>query len=373
MDTTRRWFLGALGGAAGAALLGAPAEAAGARPAGGLRQRRLYLGSWGHGIRTAELDPATGLPARLAPGADSPDPSYLALAPGGRTLYAANELAEGTISAFAVARGGGLRPLGATPTGGVHPVYVHAHPNGRYVLSANYTSGSVSVLPVLPGGGLGAPTDVAQHTGSGPDPQRQQGPHPHKVLTDPAARFVHAVDLGADAVVSYRLRRGRLERVGAARMHPGAGPRHLAFDPRGRAAYVANELDGTLTVLRYDAGCGRLTPHQTLPAAPAGDVRNYPGEVVVSPDGRFVYVSNRGPNTIGIFAAGRDGLTPVGSVPSGGNWPRHIALDGAGTLLYVANQISGDVTTLRVNRRTGGLSPAGPALAVPTPTMVLPA
>jgi 6-phosphogluconolactonase len=360
----------------GAGFTGLPAPAADAAVVmgthAGTYPHRLYFGSYGHGIGLATLDPATGLPTKTA-ATDTPQPSYLALSVDLRTLYAVNELAAGTISAFAVGPNGDLAPLGSRSTHGADPCHVLVHPNGRYVLTANYTSGSVAVHPVLPGGALGEATDVVRHTGSGPDPDRQAGPHAHKILTDPAARFVHAVDLGADTIFGYQLRKGKFAAVGAVNLAPGSGPRHLTFHPSGAVAYLTNELADTLSVLAYDREHGRLTPVQTLPTAPKGSVRNYPSEVVVSPDGRFVYVANRGHNSVAAFAVAADGrVSAEGTVPCGGNWPRHIAMSRDGAFLYITNQLSDQLVTLGVNRRSGELTPAGSAMSTGTPTMVLP-
>lgn len=378
METNRRRFLGLAGGVLGVGIAGIPAQAAAAGqvPAAadtsiGVRHGRLYLGSYGHGIGLSAIDPATGLPGAAVVAADLAAPSYLAYSPDRRTVYAINEVSQGTISAFATRSDGTLRLLGTQSTLGENPVHVHAHPDGRHALSANYTSGSLAVHPVLPGGALGPATDVAQQFGSGPDPTRQQGPVAHQVLTDPAGRFVHGVDLGADTIFGYRLSGGKFVRVHAAHLRPGSGPRHMAFHPSGRVAYVANELDATLTVLDYDPLCGLLAAGQILPTAPPIDVRNYPSEVVVSRDGRFVYLANRGHDSIAVFAVKGNRVAPLGTVPCGGHWPRHITLSGDGLLLYVANQLSGQVATLRVNSRTGALTSAGPALAAGTPVMVL--
>ncbi|MQA25287.1 MAG: beta-propeller fold lactonase family protein [Micromonosporaceae bacterium] len=338
----------------------------------------LFIGSYGHGIALARPDPASGLPMRTEPAADTPDPSYLALSPDGRFLYAANALDAGAVSAFAVEGDGVLRPLGSRSTHGSNPCHVHVRPDGRHVLSANYKSGSVAVHPVAPDGSLGEASDVVRHTGAGPDPERQDGPHAHQVVSDPAGRFVLAVDLGADAVFTYTLDSGKLTPAGEARWRPGAGPRHLAFHPSGRVAYVSDELDSTVTACAYDPERGRLTRQRIVPAVPeaggqpgAGAERNYPSEVLVSADGRFVYVANRGRDCVAWFAAD-DELTPLGSAPCGGRWPRHIAFGRDGRLLHVANQHSDNLATLHV-RDDGSLTPAGPAASTGTPTMVLPA
>jgi 6-phosphogluconolactonase len=307
------------------------------------------------------------------------NPSYLALSPDRRTLYAVDEQAEGAVTAVRLGAGRPPEVLGSRATGGADPCHLAVHPGGGFLLSAHYTDGSLAVHPVERDGSLGEATDVVRHTGSGPDPERQQGPHAHMVITDPAGRYVLAVDLGTDTVHTYRLdeRKGRLQERGQAATRPGAGPRHLAFHPSGRHAYLVNELDNTLVVCGYEPRTGTLepgTPQATLPLGADPGERNYPAGVIVSSDGRFVYVSNRGHNSIAVFAVHRGGaeLRLLGATPSGGVYPRHIALDPTGTLLFAAHQKSGSVATFRVDRRTGRLTSAGALLAAPVPVCVLP-
>ncbi|MGX1882797.1 lactonase family protein [Streptomyces sp. NPDC055287] len=375
---SRRRF-GALA-AAGAVALAVPGSA---RATEALR--RAYLGTYttqpggGTGIGIAAYRPRSGQLSTTGVLAGVPNPSFLALAPDRRTLYAVDERAEGAVTAVRVGAGAPEVLGRARSTGGADPCHLSVHPGGRFLLTANYTGGSVSVHPIGRGGVLGEATDVVRHTGSGPDPERQEGPHAHMVVTDPGGRYVVAVDLGTDTVHTYRLdpRTGKLRERGRAAMKPGAGPRHLAFHPTGRYAYVVNELDSTLVVCDYDGRSGVLTPgtpHPTLPPGPGLIERNYPAGVVVSPDGRFVYVSNRGHNSIAVFAAecGGAALRLLSATPSGGAYPRHIALDPSGGLLFAANQKSGTVAAFSVDRGTGRLAPAGAVLAAPVPVCVLP-
>ncbi|MFI5807777.1 lactonase family protein [Streptomyces sp. NPDC051561] len=385
---SRRGF-GALvsAGAAGLILPDSAAHAAPATPArlaaDGLR--RAYLGTYttnpggGKGIGLASYRPGQGGLTSSGVLTGVANPSYLTLSPDRRTLYAVNEQAKGTVTAVRVSDGRPPEVLGSRATGGADPCHVSVHPGGRFLLSANYTGGSLAVHPIGRDGALGEATEVVRHTGSGPDPERQEAPHAHMVITDPAGRHVLAVDLGTDSVHTYRLdeRKGRLRESGRMATRPGAGPRHLAFHPSGRYAYLVNELDNTLVVCGYDPRTGTLepgTPQATLPAGADLSERNYPAGVVVSADGRFVYVSNRGHNSIVRFAVGRGGanLRLLSVTAAGGAYPRHIVLDPAGTLLFAANQKSGSVTTFRVDRRTGRLTPAGEAFAAPVPVCVLP-
>ncbi|NUT49049.1 MAG: lactonase family protein, partial [Saccharothrix sp.] len=202
---------------------------------------------------------------------------------------------------------------------------------------------------------------------------RQDGPHAHQVLPDPTGDFVLAVDLGTDTVYSYRLGDdGRLTPAGECRVHPGAGPRHLAFHPSGRYAYIANELDSTIVVAEYDRGVLRPGAKVgTLPAGAPTSPRNYPAEILVSRDGRFVYLSNRGHDSVAVFAVERGGaaLRLVEATPVGGRFPRHLELDASGRFLLAANQNSDTVTTFEVDRSTGTLRLTGTA-AAPIPVCV---
>jgi 6-phosphogluconolactonase len=323
----------------------------------------------GKGVGTGELDTATG---RLTvTGTIAVDnPSFLALAPSGRVLYAVDEQEDGKVSAIDVA-GDGPKLINSQPSRGQGPTHLCVHPSGQYVLSANYDSGSVVVHPVRADGGLDPASDVAVHTGSGPDHERQESPHAHQILPDPAGRYLVSVDLGTDTVYSYQLdlSTGRLTQHHASRLRAGCGPRHLAFSRDGGFAFVATELGGTVISCRYADGV--LTPIAEQPTV-EGRSGTQPGGVVVHPDGRHLYVSNRGPNSVSIFEIGPDGhLNARGQVPCGGANPRFIGLDPVGGHLYSANQDAGTVTTFAVAPDTGALTPAPPPLSTPQPTCLV--
>lgn len=297
-----------------------------------------------------------------------PDPSYLALAPGGDTLYAVSETAEGAVAAYRVT---GERPeqVGApVPVGGSGPTHLSVFDG--HVLTANYGSGSVTAVPVRADGSLaGAASDVLQHKGSGPHNRRQQGPHAHQVQSDPSGRWAVSIDLGTDSVRVCTLTGGSLAVHREISLRPGSGPRHLAFHPDGARAYVLNELTPTLTVCRWDSGEGLLEPlteRQVLPDAPAGDA--YPSGVVVSPDGRFVWTATRGEDVLSTFAVEGEELRLVGTVPCGGDWPRAIAESGG--FLYAANERSGNVTWFALDPATGLPRYEG-SLAVPAASCVV--
>ncbi|MFC8275895.1 lactonase family protein [Streptomyces sp. NPDC057271] len=310
---------------------------------------RAFIGSFtsagGRGILTAEVDPDTG--ALTVTGATDvlPDPSYLALA--GPVLYAVSEAEEGAVAAFDVS-GVVPRPLGAPVAvrgaGPTHLAVVAGH-----VLTANYTSGSVTALPVSVDGSLGDPVAVALHEGSGPVADRQSAPHAHQVLPAPGGPWVAAVDLGTDSVRIYALDAvsGAPKPHGETPLRPGTGPRHLVFHPAGTHAYVLNELEPTLTVCRWDPTTGTLEPLGEVPVVAGGATGpEYPSAIVASPDGRFLWAAVRGGDSLAVLA-----LDPSGekaelraTVSCGGHWPRDLALDPSGRRLYAANERSGDVT-----------------------------
>ncbi|OKI30265.1 6-phosphogluconolactonase [Saccharothrix sp. CB00851] len=369
----RRRFLGAVGVGAGLLMTEGVARADG--PDHGRKEARAYLGtytSWaggGTGLGLGAYDPATGVLRVTGVVPDVPNPSFVIDA--GRWVYAVNEKSDGEVTALAVGADGVPKVVGSRSTGGADPCHLVLHRG--FLLSANYSSGSVAVHPVLREGGLGERTDLVVHSGAGPDPDRQDGPHAHQVLPDPTGEFVLAVDLGTDSVYSYRLSdEGKLTAAATARVHAGAGPRHLAFHPSGKYAYIANELDSTIVVAAYDRGV--LTPGpkvSTLPAGTPTTPRNYPAEILVSRDGRFVYLSNRGHDSVAVFAVERGGavLRLVEATPVGGKFPRHLTLDASGRFLLAANQNSDNITTFAVDRATGELRQTG-TTASPIPVCV---
>lgn len=324
-------------------------------------KRTLYLGTYGNGIGLARYDVASGRITSTGALEEVANPSFLIRR--GRHLYAVNEQADGGVTAIAVGPKGDLRVLNRESTGGSAPC--HLALVDRHLLSANYGTGDVAVHPVRADGSLGVRTDLVRHAGA--------QPHAHQVLADPTGRFVLAVDLGTDSIYTYRLKGGKLDLKSQASMKTGAGPRHMAFHPSGRYAYVANELDSTIAVCGYDVS-GRLTPRNVQTTVPDGlPTRNYPAEVAVSKDGRFVYLTNRGHNSIAVFAVEAAGarLRLLGTPSCGGDWPRHLAFDPTGRLLLVANQRSNTVATFHVDRRTG--LPARAAIFdTPIPACVLP-
>ena len=321
----------------------------------------------GEGIVALRRDPRTGALTRSGTvAARTPSPSFLARHPVLDVLYAVNELADGTVSAWSVAPDGELTGLAVQPTGGGHPCHLAVTADGRHLVAANYGSGSVAVFPLDGAGVPGERSDLVQHAGSGPVADRQEGPHAHMVAPDRDGPGLLAVDLGADRVFRYRLDpvSGRLTGGEPALVAaPGTGPRHVARHPDG-TLYLAAELAGTLTGYRPDRATGALAAGDPV-ATSDGSAPVYPSELVVGRDGRFVYVANRGPDTVAVFA---DGVR-VAEVPTGGTWPRHLAL--IGDHLYVANERSHSVSTFALGVEDGLPRPVGRPTAVPSPTCVL--
>ncbi|MDM4720478.1 lactonase family protein [Micromonospora sp. WMMA1363] len=338
----------------------------------------VYIGGYttaaggrGTGIVAARRDTESGALTPLGTVAVTPSPSFLARHPRLPVLYAVNELTTGEISAFRVARGGDLSPLGTRPAGGANPCHLAVAPDGRHLFVANYGSGSVAVFPLDEGGAPGERSDLVRHEGHGPDPRRQAHAHAHMVDPSPDGGPLYAVDLGTDSVYRYDLdaATGRLvPRAPRVRTAPGTGPRHLARHPDGRRCWLVGELDGTVTGYALTAD-GALRQRSRVEASERpGHVQ--PSEVAVGPDGRFLYVANRGVGTIAVFTL--DGEVPelVTEVDTGGEWPRHFALTGHH--LYVADQRADMIRVFRVDPATGVPVPVGEPVPVPSPTCVLP-
>ncbi len=344
-------------------------------------KRLVYIGSFtpgaggeGAGISLARQDTTTGALELVGVVAETGSPAFLAWHPTGRFLYAINERAEASVQAYAVNDTGTLSEVGASQrTGGTGACHLTVHPSGRYVLTANYGSGHISVHPVQADGSVGERTELILHKGSGPNASRQEGPHAHHVRVDPTGQQVLAVDLGVDAVLTYTLDldKGTLAAGPVARTAPGAGPRHLAFAPDG-LVHVAGELDSTVTTYSLDPATGEMDQRgvapSTLQEAPAD---NYPSEIAISDDDRFLYVANRGLDVIGTLSVSGADVRPVADTPTGGAWPRHLAVFGGH--LYVANERSHQVTHFVLDPDTGVPTLASDELPVRSPACILPA
>jgi 6-phosphogluconolactonase len=371
-NLTRREFVGATA-------LGFTGMAAfGVQPA---RDFLLYVGTYtrgkSEGIYVYRMNAATGELKPVATVKDVPNPSFLAISPNRKFLYAVNESGEfmgkkgGGVTAFAIdQKTGDLKMLNAQPSPGV-PCHASVHPSGRLVLAANYGGGNVVVYPVKADGSLGEQSHMVQHTGKGGDPRRQDGPHAHQIVLDAAGRFAFAPDLGIDKVMIYRVdeKKGRLLPNAFAAVKPAAGPRHFDFHPSENFGYVINELNSTITAFAYNKAKGTLTELQTVSTVPDGfSGTNYCADIHVHPSGRFLYGSNRGHDSIVAFQILGDGkLNILKHEPVGGKWPRNFGVDPSGSFLLVANQNTDNVVTFRIDPRTGWLQATGQVTEVPMP------
>jgi 6-phosphogluconolactonase len=308
-------------------------------------------------------------------------PSFLAVSPNKRYVYAISEGSTptaSTISAFERNTANEqLNFINARVTGGTGPCFVEVDRIHGDVLVANYTSGSASVFPTLAGGFLGEMSGFAQDKGSSVNAQRQEGPHAHCIITDPDDRFAFVCDLGLDKVMIFRLdASGRLtpNDPASAPVKPGSGPRHIAFTPNSRFAYVANELVSTVSAFAYNKARGSLTPLADYPMLPADFTgQNYAAEIAVHPSGRFVYASNRGHDSIAVYAVDRatGALTLVERAPSLGKFPRSFAMDRRGRYMIVAGQDSGSLYVFSIDPKTGALRPTGGQATADRPMCVV--
>lgn len=343
-----------------------------------------YTGPKSKGIHAYRTDTATGIVEELGLVAEIQNPSFLALHPNGRFLYAASEVGSadgkpgGSVIAYQIEPAtGALRELGRSSTMGGGPCHLMVDRTGRQVLVANYGGGSVASLPLDASGKVGPASAFVQHAGSSVNPNRQKEPHAHSIQVSPDNRFALAADLGTDRLYVYPF--DPAKGLGAKALEtspalaPGSGPRHFAFHPNGRFVYVINELLSTMTALSYTASSGRMNVLQTLDTLPAGFTGgSSTAEVVVHPDGRFLYGSNRGHDSLAIYAiAPSDGrLTLVGHQSTGGRTPRNFNIDPSGNQLWAANQSTDNIMIFRVDKNTGRLTPTGQELKVGSPVCV---
>ena len=335
-----------------------------------------YVGTYtresSKGIYAVRLDDKTGKLTPLGLAVETSNPSFLAVHPNQRFVYAANENPQGTVSAFAVdASTGHLKLLNSVSTRGAGPCHVALDQTGKFLFAANYNSGSVAVFPVREDGSLGEASKSVQHSGAGANPQRQEGPHAHSVNMAPDNRFVLVADLGLDQVLAY----SRQLNVGAVtKMAPGSGPRHLVFRADGKFVYVLSELTATVTAFRYDGKTGTLDELQSISTLPAGFTGAKSGaEIAMHPSGKFLYASNRGHDSIAVFRvdAAKGTLTAAGQVSTQGKTPRNFAIDPTGKFLLAANQDSGSIVEFRIDQKTGALTGTGAVVQAPFPVSIV--
>jgi 6-phosphogluconolactonase len=342
----------------------------------------VFVGTYTHdtsskGIYAFEFDPSSGKLTARGLAAETPDPSWLVIHPNGKWAYAANESGkQSAISAFSVdAKIAKLTLLNQIPALGEDPCYLSFDKTGKFLFAANYTSGNVVVFPILPDGKLGEHASVVQDAGVlGPNKERQEAPHAHCIEPSMDGRLVYVADLGLDELASYRFDStdGKLTPNDPpfTKLAPGAGPRHTIFSSNGKFLYVLCEINSTVTVLSYDAAKGSLHELQVVPMLP-GDFhgRNDAAEIALHPNGKWLFASNRGHDSIAVFAVdpAAGALRPAGEFPTGGKEPRNFAIDPTGRFLLAENQNSNSIVVFRINPETGALSQVSIAEGVPSP------
>ncbi|MBO9636890.1 MAG: lactonase family protein [Siphonobacter aquaeclarae] len=332
-----------------------------------------YTAATSQGIYLYKFNTATGdfAPVSIATGLKNP--SFQAISPNKKFVYSVGEVAGGgAVYALSFDRkSGSLKLLNSQSAGGNGPCHVAVDKTGKWVIVGNYGAGSLTILPVQADGSLGAPLETIQHTGKGPNAKRQEKAHVHSINFAPNNKDIYVPDLGIDEVTHYQLntQTGKLTEQAPAKVAPGAGPRHFTFHPNGKFAYVINELNGTVTGFRYGAN-GTLTEFQSISTLP----ESYKGESIcadihISPDGKFLYGSNRGHDSIAIYAidAKTGKLTLVDITPSGGKHPRNFMIDPTGAFVLVANRDTDNVVIFRRDAQTGKITPTGRHIEVSMP------
>lgn len=342
-------------------------------------------GSDSQGIYQLLLDAKTGKLTHVNTTKNVINPSFLTIHPNQKTLFAVNEIGDfqgqkaGAISAFSIDPDTGtLSLLNQQSTKGGAPCHLVVDATGKYVLVANYSGGNICSLPILKDGKLQESISFVQHTGSSINPARQKAPHAHSINLDPQNQHAIVADLGIDELKVYQFNSedGSLKPNSplGIKITPGAGPRHFAFHPTGKWGYVINELNRTITVLDYDAPNGSFKEIQTITTVPEGTPAkgNSTAEVQVHPSGKFLYGSNRGPNTLAMYRINEETgkLTSLGFQSTGGKIPRNFKMDPTGNFLLAANQDSNNVVVFKINQETGILEPTGQEIQVPKPVCI---
>jgi 6-phosphogluconolactonase len=343
-----------------------------------------YTGPTSKGIYAFRFDAGSGKATSLGVVGETANPSFLAIDRSRTHLYAVNEVGDyqgqksGGVSAFSIDRNTGkLTFLNEVGSRGAGPCYLTLDKTGKYVLVANYDAGNVAVFPMLEDGRLAEASTVIQHSGHGPNAERQEGPHAHEIELSPDNHFAIASDLGLDKLLVYRFdpKNGTLavNNTPVAELAAGSGPRHFIFHPNGKLLYAITEMGGTVTAFRYDARTGMLHNLQTISTLPKEFTgKNDSAEIEVHPSGKFLYGSNRGPDDIAVFAINRvkGTLTDIDHVPTRGKTPRNFAIDPSGRYLFAANQGSNNIVVFRIHSSSGRLTPTGLVLEVPSPVCV---
>jgi 6-phosphogluconolactonase len=336
------------------------------------------------GIYAYRFDSATGQVTPIGLAAETVNPSFLAISPNHRFLYAVNEVGDykgqksGAVSAFAIDhKTGKLTFLNQVASKGADPCYITLDKSGKYVLVANYTGGSIAVFPVLEDGRLGEASAFVQHSGHGTNPARQEGAHAHSIDVSPNNRFAIVDDLGLNETLVYKFDAGKGTLTPNdppfAKAEAGSGPRHFALYPNGKFAYVINEMGDSVTAFSFDGAAGTLQPLQTVSTVPktfAG--HNDDAEIEIHPSGKFLYASNRGHDSIAVFAidSNTGKLTLVKYVPTKGKSPRNFVVAPGGKFLFAENEKSDNIVAFRIDQKTGDLTPTGKEWEIDQPVCI---
>jgi len=343
----------------------------------------VYTGTYSQegseGIYVHRLDMSTGALEPISTRGEIENPSFLDISPDRRFLYAIGEVGQvdgrpgGAVGAFAIdQQSGSLTHLNTESAVGPGPCHISVERTGKYVLVANYGGGSVAILPVLEDGSLGEASDFIQHEGSSVNPNRQKEPHAHSIMVAPNNSHAFAPDLGMDKIMIYKIDNGKLVAGDQpfVETDPGEGPRHFDFHPNGKYAYVITEIGNMIVSYNYDADGGRLEATGSVSTLPADfDGTSHTADIHVHPNGKFLYGSNRGHDSLVICAidAATGTLEVLGFEKTGGKNPRNFAIDPTGTYLLTANQDTGDIFTFRINGETGALTKTEHVAQVPKP------
>ena len=343
----------------------------------GLSAEHVYIGTSGKGIYLADFDAKTGKLSAPSKVSDIEAPSYITIHPDGHHLYAVNEVKDGAVTAFTIDHSQ-LKLLNTASVKSAGPCYIGIDKTGRWAITANYSGGTTTVLPIAGNGKLGEATDFIQNKGSGPNRDRQTMPHPHWVGFIPPSKLALVADLGIDEVAIYNfdIRKGKLTVGNPAFMTipPGSGPRHGAMHPLGKFFYLINELSSNVMEFYYEPEPKRFTLVQTISSLPDGfKGENTGAEIAVHPTGKYVYASNRGHNSIVVYSIAdmkRGNLALVEHVPTGGKTPRQFEIDPSGKWLLVGNQDSDNIAIFSIDQSTGKLTASGTVGGVVKPTCI---
>jgi 6-phosphogluconolactonase len=327
------------------------------------------------GIYSYRFNPASGKLTEIGLAAEIPNPSFIYVTPNGQRLYAVGEARQGMLTGFKIDRASGkLTQINQQVSGGDGPCHLNADPSGKLMVVVHYGSGSTAAFPIKADGSVGERTALVQHKGSSADPRRQSGPHAHSVNFSKNGKYAVIADLGLDQYIVYAVdaTKGTLAEHSVTKVKPGSGPRHFSFHPNYKFAYGDYELTGEVGAFQWDDAAGKLTHIQTLSTLPA----DYTGpkscaEILVHPTGKFVYVSNRGHDSIAMYSTAADGkLTFLGTAPTEGKTPRNFRIDPSGAWLIAANQDGGNMVVFKVDQTTGKLTSTGEQVKVPFPVSI---